>query len=84
MGYDGEPFKFDEDRRGVLKAELDVFFAKKYGLTEEEFRYILAPKDVKGEGFPSESFRTLRDDEISRFGEYRTKCLAIEAWKRVV
>lgn len=23
---------------------------------------------------------TLRDDEISRFGEYRTKRLAIEAW----
>lgn len=83
LGYGGEPFKFDEDRRGVLKAELDVFFAKKYGLTEEEFRYILDPKDVKGEDFPSESFRTLRDDEISRFGEYRTRRLAMEAWERM-
>ena len=81
LGYNGEPFKFDEERRGVLKAELDVFFAKKYGLSEEEFRYILDPKDVKGESFPSESFRTLRDDEISRFGEYRTKRLALEAWR---
>ena len=81
LGYVGAPFKFDEDRRGILKAELDVFFAKKYGLTEEEFRYILDPKDVKGENFPSESFRTLRDDELSRFGEYRTKRLALEAWK---
>lgn len=83
LGYDGEPFTFDEARRGVLKAELDVFFAKKYGLTEEEFRYMLAPKEVKGEGFPSESFRTLRDDELSRFGEYRTRRLALEAWKRM-
>ena len=83
LGYNGEPFKFDEERRGVLKAELDVFFAKKYGLTEEEFKYILDPKDVKGENFPSESFRTLRDDELSRFGEYRTKRLALEAWERV-
>lgn len=83
LGYNGEPFKFDEDRRGVLKAELDVFFAKKYGLTEDEFRYILDPKDVKGENFPSESFRTLRDDEITRFGEYRTKRLALEAWERI-
>ena len=83
LGYDGEPFKFDEGRRGILKAELDVFFAKKYGLTEEEFRYILDPKDVKGENFPSESFRTLRDDELSRFGEYRTKRLALEAWGRM-
>ena len=81
LGYDGDPFVYDEARRGVLKAELDVFFAKKYGLTEEEFRYILDPKDVKGENFPSESFRTLRDDEISRFGEYRTRRLALEAWR---
>lgn len=81
LGYDGEPFVYDEARRGVLKAELDVFFAKKYGLTEEEFRYILDPKDVKGENFPSESFRSLRDDEISRFGEYRTRRLALEAWR---
>ncbi len=81
LGHDGEPFVYDEARRGVLKAELDVFFAKKYGLTEEEFRYILDPKDVKGENFPSESFRTLRDDEISRFGEYRTRRLALEAWR---
>ena len=83
IARDGEAFKFDEERRGILKAELDVFFAKKYGLTEEEFRYILDPKDVKGESFPSESFRTLRDDELSRFGEYRTKRLALEAWERM-
>ena len=70
-------------RRGVLKAELDVFFAKKYSHTEEEFRYILDPKDVKGESFLPESFRTLRDDEISRFGEYRTRHLALEAWERM-
>ena len=82
LGYDGEPFKFDEERRGVLKAELDVFFAKKYGLTEEKFRNILDPKDVKGKSFPSESFRTLRDDELTRFGEYRTRRLALEAWAR--
>ena len=48
LGFTGKPFGFDEARRGVLMAELDVFFAKKYGLTEEEFRYILDPKDVKG------------------------------------
>ncbi len=82
LGFAGEPFAYDEARRGVLKAELDVFFAKKYGLTEEEFRYILDPKDVKGAAFPSESFRTLRDDELARHGEYRTRRLALEAWKR--
>lgn len=82
LGYEGEPFTFDEDRRGVLKAELDVLFAKKYGFTEEEFRYILDPKDVKGENFPSESFRTLRDNECAHYGEYRTRRLALEAFQR--
>src|SRR6185436_3942282 len=40
------PFKWDEERRAKLKAELDAYYAKLYGLTEEELRYILDPKDV--------------------------------------
>lgn len=30
-----------------------------------------------------ESFRTLRDDELSRYGEYRTKHLALAARERI-
>ncbi len=40
------PFKWDEDRRAILKAELDAIYAKLYGLTTEELRYILDPQDV--------------------------------------
>jgi len=36
--------KWNEDRRAHLRAELDAFFAKLYGLTEEELRHILAPR----------------------------------------
>jgi hypothetical protein len=59
MGYDGEPFIWDDGRRAKLRAELDAYYAKLYGLTRDELRYILDPKDVYGEDFPSETFRVL-------------------------
>jgi hypothetical protein len=75
------PLKWDEDRRAVLRAELDAYYAKLYGLTKEELRYILAPKDVYGEDFPSGTFRALKGKETRQYGEYRTKRLVLEAMK---
>jgi hypothetical protein len=37
------PFKWNEERRAVLKAELDAYYAKLYGLTRKQLRYILDP-----------------------------------------
>jgi len=37
------PFKWDEDRRAVLRAELDAYYAKLYGLNRKQLRYILDP-----------------------------------------
>jgi hypothetical protein len=80
MGYDGEPFIWDEQRRAKLRAELDAKYAKLYGLTRDELRYILDPKDVHGEDFPSETFRVLKNNEMKRYGEYRTRRLVLAAW----
>ena len=77
------PFKWDEERRAVLKAELDAIYAKFYGLTTEELRYILDPQDVYGPDFPGETFRVLKEKEIKQFGEYRTRRLVLEAWGRL-
>lgn len=77
------PFKWDENRRAVLKAELDAIYAKLYGLTTEELRYILDPQDVYGPDFPGETFRVLKEKEIRNFGEYRTRRLVLEAWERL-
>lgn len=77
------PFKWDEERRAVLKAELDAIYAKLYGLTTEELRYILDPQDVYGPDFPGETFRVLKEKEIKQFGEYRTRRLVLEAWERL-
>jgi hypothetical protein len=83
MGYHGEPFSWDEVRRAQLRAELDAYYARLYGLTRDELRYILAPKDVYGEDFPGETFRVLKDKEIRLYGEYRTRRLVLEAWDRL-
>jgi hypothetical protein len=37
------PFKWDEDRRATLRAELDAYYAKLYGLNRKQLRYILDP-----------------------------------------
>ncbi|MCL2714318.1 MAG: N-6 DNA methylase [Alphaproteobacteria bacterium] len=83
LGYSGRPFLWDEDRRAQLRAELDVFFARKYGITEEELCYILDPARVKGSDYPSETFRVLKEKETRLCGEYRTERLVLEAWKRM-
>lgn len=83
LGYDGPPFAWDEDRRALLRAELDAFYARAYGLTRDELRYILDPADVMGEDYPSETFRVLKEKEIRQHGEYRTQRLVLEAWDRM-
>jgi hypothetical protein len=80
MGYHGEPFRWDEVRRAQLRAELDAYYARLYGLTRDELRYILDPKEVHGEDFPGETFRVLKDKEVRLYGEYRTSRLVLAAW----
>lgn len=84
LGYKGPPFRWDPDRRAHLKAELDAYYARLYGLTRDELRYILDPADVKGEDYPSETFRLLKNHEIRKFGEYRTARLVLQAWDRQI
>jgi hypothetical protein len=80
LGYNGPPFGWNEARRSLLRAELDAFYARAYGLTREELRYILDPADVKGADYPSKTFRVLRDKEKREFGEYRTARLVLQAY----
>jgi hypothetical protein len=65
-----------------LRAELDAYYARLYGLNRDELRYILDPKEVHGEDFPGETFRVLKEKEVRLYGEYRTRKLVLEAvWK---
>lgn len=83
LGYDGEPFVWNEQRRALVLAELDAFYARAYGLDRDELRYILDPADIMGEDYPSETFRVLKEKEIRLYGEYRTRRLVLEAWDRL-
>ena len=77
-----ECFVYNIENRQTYQAELDAIFAHLYGLTTEELRYILDPEDICGPGCINETFRVLKDNEIRQYGEYRTKRLVLEAWKR--
>lgn len=83
LGYDEKPFTWNSERRALLRAELDAYYAKLYGLNRDELRYILDPADIYGDDYPSETFRVLKNNEIRQFGEYRTRRLVLEAWDRL-
>lgn len=82
------PYGWHPERRAQLRAELDAYYARLYGLTRDELRYILDPADAPfgpggallGPDYPSETFRGLKNKEEKAFGEYRTRRLVLAAW----
>lgn len=60
-GFPYSPFKWDEERRAKLRAELDAIYAHLYGLNREELDYIL------------ETFPIVKRKDIEKYGSYRTK-----------
>ncbi len=80
LGFDGAPFPFDPLRRAELRAELDAYYTRLYGLSREDLCYILDPASVMGDDYPSETFRVLKNNEVREFGEYRTQRLVLAAW----
>lgn len=83
VGYGGPTFSWNMDRRALLRAELDAKIAALYGLTRDQLRYILDPADICGTDYPSETFRVLKNNEIAKFGEYRTGKLVLEAFDQL-
>lgn len=79
-GFPYSPFKWDEERRARLRAELDAYYARLYGLTRDELRYVLDPTEACGVDYPSQTFRVLKENEIKKFSEYRTARLVLHAW----
>jgi len=66
---DPPPFVWDEERRAVLRAELDALYGHLYGLTREELAYIL------------DTFPIVRRKDEARYGEYRTKRMVLESYE---
>lgn len=76
LGDEGEPFRWDEDRRALLRAELDAFFFRLYGIDDrDDVDYILETFQTETGG--------LKHNEIRDHGTYRTKRLVLEAYDRM-
>ena len=68
LGYEGRPFPFDEERRSLIRSELDACFFHLYGLSRDEISYVL------------DTFPILKEREEKDFGEYRMKNLILAAY----
>ena len=67
-GYAGPPFRWDEARRCLLRAELDAAFFHLYGLHRDDTAYIL------------DTFPIVRRKDIAQHGEYRTQRVILEIY----
>ena len=73
IGYEGEPFIWDEERRLKLKSELDALFFHMYGLNREQVEWVLESFNVL-KGYEEKSF------DKGGYGEFKTKRLILESY----
>jgi hypothetical protein len=71
MGDPGPPFRWDAERRVLLRADLDAAFLHVYGLTRDEAEHVL------------DSFPVVRKYEERDLGEYRTRRLILKAYDQM-
>ncbi len=84
MGYKGEPFSTDTQRRAQLRAELDAYYALLYGLSMKELAFILDPSTFYGKkDCPSVTFPSLQKNDMAQHGEYRTQIGVLDAYRRL-
>ena len=67
-GYHGPPFRWEPERRFLLRCELDAAFFRLYGVAREDVDYIL------------DTFPIVRRNDEKAHGEYRTKRVILEIY----
>lgn len=76
LGDQGEPFRWDEERRAQLRAELDAFFFRLYCIDDrDDVNYILETFQTETGG--------LKHNDIAKYGTYRTKNLVLAEYDRM-
>ena len=68
LGYFGPPFEWDEERRFIIKCELDAALFHLYGLDGDDVDYIM------------DTFPIVRRNDERAYGEYRTKRVILEIY----
>jgi hypothetical protein len=71
LGDDGPPFRWNPERRALLRAELDAAFFHLYGVSQEDAEYIL------------DTFPIVKRKDEAKYGEYRTKRLILEVYGKM-
>ena len=65
LGYDGEPFIWDEEERRHFRARLDALYFHLYGLSRDAAEYVL------------DTFPIVRREDEAAFGTYRTRDITL-------
>ncbi len=71
LGYAGPPFRWDEERRFLLRCELDAAFFHLYGIDQADASYIL------------DTFPIVRRKDEKLHGFFRTKDLILDLHSRL-
>ncbi|MFF5857736.1 Eco57I restriction-modification methylase domain-containing protein [Streptomyces sp. NPDC012751] len=71
LGDTGTPFRWDDDRRAVMRAELDALFFHLYGIERDDVSYIL------------DTFPIVKRKDEEKYGEYRTRNLILAEYDRM-
>jgi hypothetical protein len=66
VGWDGPPFVWDEERRFLMRCELDALYFHLYGIARDDVDYIM------------ETFPIVKRKDEKQFEEYRTKRVILE------
>lgn len=75
LGDCEKPFRWDEERRAQIRAELDAYFFHLYGTSREDADFILETFQTETGG--------LKNNEIAKYGTYRTKDLVLAEYDRM-
>jgi hypothetical protein len=67
-GYDGPPFRWNVERRFLLRCELDAAYFQLYGIERDDVDYIM------------ETFSIVKRKDEKLYGEYRTKRVILEMY----
>jgi hypothetical protein len=71
LGDTDAPFQWDENRRLIIRAELDALFFHLYGISRDDADYIL------------DTFPIVRRKDEAKYGTYRTKELILAEYHRM-
>ena len=72
VGYDGPPFRWNPERRFLLRCELDAAFFHLYGVSRDDTTYVM------------DTFPIVRKADERVHGEYRTKRVILEIYDAMV